>query len=408
MREYGIDLVTELPRLTLRRFMVLVRGLGPHSAVANRAGGAPRPGRRRPARMARTPAESEAVLAGFFGRPPGRVNWRWPPASRSARCTRRSRSTRASSSPRSRAARACSGASPRWPRRRRSSSARRSSRMGAAAAKMATDYKAGVDEIRDRHGRHRQGARRPGRHVRPRREARARRPPDRRQGRRRPQHPDRRDRRHPRGARGQPARLQPDHEDRRQRQRPRRDPAVRRLERSRPRTRRARSTRCSGPASRPGSACRPSWRRSSTSARRCACSASRFDESIALLSKWEKEGVNTETALAGLKYGVKTLAKDGVAAADMGAELKARIEAIGKSADPVGESIKTFGLRAGPDLAAAILEGRFATDDLVATIVNGSDTIAAATADTKRLRRPVGPGREHRRRSRSASGSCRS
>ena len=73
-----------------------------------------------------------------------------------------------------------------------------------------------------------------------------------------------------------------------------------------------------------------------------------FDESIALLSKWEKEGVNTETALAGLKYGVKTLAKDGVAAADMGAELKARIEAIGKSADPVGESIKTFGLRAGP------------------------------------------------------------
>ncbi len=108
-----------------------------------------------------------------------------------------------------------------------------------------------------------------------------------------------------------------------------------------------------------------------------------FDESIALLGKWEKEGVNTETALAGLKYGVKTLAKDGVAAADMGAELKARIEAIGKSADPVGDAIKTFGLRAGPDLAAAILEGRFATDDLVNTIVNGTDTISAATAETK-------------------------
>ena len=53
--------------------------------------------------------------------------------------------------------------------------------------------------------------------------------------------------------------------------------------------------------------------------------------------------------------------------------------------DPVGASIKTFGLRAGPDLAAAILEGRFATDDLVASIVNGTDTIAAATADTKDL-----------------------
>ena len=72
-REYGIDLVAELPRLTLRRFMVLVRGLGPASAVASRQaarhylGGSP-------SLTARTPAESEAVLAGFFGRPPGRVN----------------------------------------------------------------------------------------------------------------------------------------------------------------------------------------------------------------------------------------------------------------------------------------------------------------------------------------------
>jgi hypothetical protein len=72
-REYGIDLVAELPRLTLRRFMVLVRGLGPGSAVAARQaarhymGGVA-------SRMAGTPAESEAALAGFFGRPPGRVN----------------------------------------------------------------------------------------------------------------------------------------------------------------------------------------------------------------------------------------------------------------------------------------------------------------------------------------------
>ena len=56
-----------------------------------------------------------------------------------------------------------------------------------------------------------------------------------------------------------------------------------------------------------------------------------------------------------------------------------------QSADPVGESIQTFGLRAGPDLAAAILEGRFEIDDLVGPIVNGTDTIAAATADTKDL-----------------------
>ena len=74
MREYGIDLVTDLPRLSLRRFMVLVRGLGPTSAVATRLAARHYMGGGRAARMTRTPAESESVLAGFFGRPAGRVS----------------------------------------------------------------------------------------------------------------------------------------------------------------------------------------------------------------------------------------------------------------------------------------------------------------------------------------------
>ena len=74
MREYGIDLVADLPRLTLRRFMVLVRGLGPNSAVATRQAARHHAGGNPSTRMARTSQESESVLAGFFGRPPGRVN----------------------------------------------------------------------------------------------------------------------------------------------------------------------------------------------------------------------------------------------------------------------------------------------------------------------------------------------
>jgi len=108
-----------------------------------------------------------------------------------------------------------------------------------------------------------------------------------------------------------------------------------------------------------------------------------FEESIALLGKWEKEGVNTETAMAGLKFSVKTLAKEGVKAADMGEAFRRKLDAIKKSADPVGESIKLFGLRAGPDLAAAIIEGRFATEDLLAIIGDTDETIATATAATE-------------------------
>jgi phage-related minor tail protein len=108
-----------------------------------------------------------------------------------------------------------------------------------------------------------------------------------------------------------------------------------------------------------------------------------FEESIALLGKWEKEGVNSETALTGLKFSVKTLAREGVKAADMGEAFRRKLDAIKASSDPVGESIKVFGLRAGPDLAAAIIEGRFATEDLLAIINDTGETIATATADTE-------------------------
>jgi hypothetical protein len=108
-----------------------------------------------------------------------------------------------------------------------------------------------------------------------------------------------------------------------------------------------------------------------------------FEESIALIGKWEKEGVNTETAMAGLKFSVKTLANEGIKAADMGEAFRRKLDAIKASADPVGESIKLFGLRAGPDLAAAIVEGRFATEDLLAVINDTDETIATATAATE-------------------------
>ena len=73
MREYGIDLVTDLPRLTLRRFMVLVRGLGPAERGRQPPGRASLHGRRRgvadgadarPSRRQCSRASSAVRLAG--------------------------------------------------------------------------------------------------------------------------------------------------------------------------------------------------------------------------------------------------------------------------------------------------------------------------------------------------------
>ena len=112
MREYGIDLVTDLPRLTLRRFMVLVRGLGPAQRRRQPRVRAARHGRQRGVADGADAGGVRGSTRGLLRAPAGPGELTWRRGSRSARCTRRSRSTRASSRPTSRARRVASAASP--------------------------------------------------------------------------------------------------------------------------------------------------------------------------------------------------------------------------------------------------------------------------------------------------------
>lgn len=107
-----------------------------------------------------------------------------------------------------------------------------------------------------------------------------------------------------------------------------------------------------------------------------------LEDAAAMMGKWEREGVNTETVLAGLKMALKTLAAAGKEPA---AALEETINAI-KNAKTESEStsiaMETFGKRAGVDMARAILEGRLEIDDLVTSIKGSKDTINTAAADT--------------------------
>ncbi|HEC09747.1 MAG TPA: phage tail tape measure protein [Acidimicrobiales bacterium] len=108
-----------------------------------------------------------------------------------------------------------------------------------------------------------------------------------------------------------------------------------------------------------------------------------FEEAAALFGKWSKEGVNTETVMSGLRRGISKFAAAGE---DIPTAMRAAFEAIqstGSASEATSLAIETFGARAGPDLAAAIREGRFEIDDLVDAIENGSDTIDAAAKDTE-------------------------
>lgn len=110
-----------------------------------------------------------------------------------------------------------------------------------------------------------------------------------------------------------------------------------------------------------------------------------FEQSLAMFGKFEKEGVNVQTVLAGLRFGLKTFAKAGEEPIDALQRAISEIKNAGTAAEANGLAFQVFGLRAGPDMAAAIREGRFELKDLINEIENGDDTILGAASSTDDL-----------------------
>lgn len=108
------------------------------------------------------------------------------------------------------------------------------------------------------------------------------------------------------------------------------------------------------------------------------------EDSIALLSKWEKEGVNTELVMSSLRIAAGKFAKAGK---PLRASLLATFETIQNTTDSseaLALGMEVFGARAGPDMTAAIREGRFAIDDLLVMMDDAQGAIektARATED---------------------------
>jgi hypothetical protein len=108
-----------------------------------------------------------------------------------------------------------------------------------------------------------------------------------------------------------------------------------------------------------------------------------LDQSVALFGKWQKEGVNTETVMSGLRTASGKWAREGK---DLPTTLESTIEAIqgaGSAAEAQEIALANFGARAGPDMAAAILEGRFEIDELMATLAGNEDTINGLATETE-------------------------
>lgn len=107
-----------------------------------------------------------------------------------------------------------------------------------------------------------------------------------------------------------------------------------------------------------------------------------INKAIALLGKWEKEGVNVELVLGSLRIAMGEFARQGIPMRQGLEQTIARIRELGPSAKATRLAMEVFGARAGPDMAAAILEGRFAIEDYLKVIESGKDTINGVAEET--------------------------
>ena len=109
-----------------------------------------------------------------------------------------------------------------------------------------------------------------------------------------------------------------------------------------------------------------------------------FEAATALLAEFERSGVNTEQAMAGMTKALGAFAKAGKDPEQALNDLVKQIKGAGTETEATKLAVAAFGAKAGPELASAIREGRLSVDGLAAAMAGAEGAImktAAATAD---------------------------
>jgi phage-related minor tail protein len=90
-----------------------------------------------------------------------------------------------------------------------------------------------------------------------------------------------------------------------------------------------------------------------------------LETSIALFGKWEKEGVNAELAIGSLRIAAGQFARDNIPLQEGLQDTMDAIKGASSESEALAIAMDVFGARAGPDMAAAIREGRFELDEAI-------------------------------------------
>lgn len=90
-------------------------------------------------------------------------------------------------------------------------------------------------------------------------------------------------------------------------------------------------------------------------------------QSIAMFANWEKAGVTTEKAFAGMRIAISGWMKDGK---DAGTEFQKTVKGIQDGTISTAQAMEIFGKKGGPDMIDAIKQGRFNLDDFTKSLGN--------------------------------------
>lgn len=106
-------------------------------------------------------------------------------------------------------------------------------------------------------------------------------------------------------------------------------------------------------------------------------------DTIAMLASWEKEGVNTEVAITGIRKALANFGKDGKNAKE---ELSALIDEIKSAPDDTAAAeiaLNAFGNKAGTELADDIRSGRFEFEAFTETVANSAGAVENTFNETQ-------------------------
>lgn len=106
-------------------------------------------------------------------------------------------------------------------------------------------------------------------------------------------------------------------------------------------------------------------------------------ESIAMLAQFEKSGVNTEVALAGMRKALQNWTKDGKDAGEEFGKVVQQIKDAPDTTQATAIAMENFGNKAGPELADAIRTGRFEYSDFLDLIEGSSGTVTETYEQTQ-------------------------